>query len=115
VNHRAIKQLRPSAGVDGRTGQAGTGRAMHSGMTHHRVEALLGRLVTDPALLERFIEDPATVLDDLRRQGYELTEVETDALASTDAGAIESLASALDRRLRRASVALHPSPQDRKD
>ena len=35
---------------------------------------------------------------------YELTLVEREALASTDAGAIKSFANALDRRIRRADV-----------
>ena len=74
-------------------------------MTHRNVETLLGRLATDPLLRRRFAADPTGVLDQLREQGYELTGVEADALASTDADAIRSFAATLDRRIRRADVA----------
>jgi len=74
---------------------------MPEGMTHHNVETLIGRLATDPAVRRRFAQDPAAVLDEFRGQGYELTEVELEALASTDADAIGVLADALDARIRR--------------
>lgn len=65
---------------------------------------MLGRLATDPSLRGRFVEDPARVLRELRDEGYELTAVEIEALASTDANAIRSFADTLDRRIRRAIV-----------
>lgn len=65
---------------------------------------MLGRLATDPSLRSRFVEDPARVLRELRDEGYELTAVEIEALASTDANAIRSFADTLDRRIRRAIV-----------
>jgi dienelactone hydrolase len=74
-------------------------------VTHRNVETLLGRLATDPLLRRRFAADPAGVVGQLREQGYELTGVEADALASTNADAIGSFAAALDRRIRRADVA----------
>jgi hypothetical protein len=73
-------------------------------VTHWNVETLIGRLATDPVLQRRFAENPAGVLHELRQQGYELTAVEVDALASTDADAIQSFAEALDRRIRKADV-----------
>ncbi len=71
-------------------------------MTHRNVETLLGRLVTDPALRRRFVKDPAAVLGELRDQGFELTPIELEALASTDPEAIRTFAEALDRRIRKA-------------
>jgi len=71
-------------------------------MTHRNVETVIGRLATDPGLRRRFAEDPERVLRELKEQGIELTNVELDALATTDSGAIRSFASALDRRIRRA-------------
>jgi hypothetical protein len=71
-------------------------------MTHRNVETLIGRLATDPALRRRFAHDATAVLNELLEQGYELTLVEREALASTDADAIEAFADALDRRIRRA-------------
>ena len=80
-------------------------------MTHRNVERLLGRLATDPVFRRRFVADPTAVLDELRAEGYELTVVELEALASTSADAIESFADALDRRIRRADGGSAPSPQ----
>ncbi len=51
-----------------------------------------------------FAHDATAVFNELLEQGYELTLVEREALASTDADAIESFADALDRRIRRADV-----------
>jgi Ribosomally synthesized peptide prototyped by Frankia Franean1_4349. len=73
-------------------------------VTHRNVESLIGRLATDPALRRRFANDATAVLKEFREQGYELTLVELEALASTNADAIESFADALDRRIRRADV-----------
>ena len=83
---------------------AGTRRALCRGMTHRNVETLIGRLATDSVFRRRFVADPTAVLGELRAQGYELTLVELDALASTSAGAIESFADSLDRRICRADV-----------
>lgn len=71
-------------------------------MTHRNVETLLGRLVTDPTLRRRFVKDPAVVLGELRDQGFELTPIELEALASTDPDAIRAFAESLDRRIRKA-------------
>ena len=77
-------------------------------MTHRYVESLIGRLATDPILRRRFAEDPAHVLHELQEQGFELTAVEFEALASTDADAIRSFTNALDRRIRRAEAGSKP-------
>ena len=71
-------------------------------MTHRNVETLIGRLATDPALRRRFAIDPAAILRELQENGYELTAVEFDALASTDPDAIRVFAESIDRRIRRA-------------
>ena len=73
-------------------------------MTHRNVEALIGRLATDPTLRGRFAENPARLLRELTAEGYELTTVEIEALASTNRDAIHSFADSLDRRIRRAAV-----------
>jgi len=73
-------------------------------VTHRNVEALIGRLATDPALRGRFVDDPARFLRELTAEGYELTPVEIEALASTDGDAIHSFAASLDRRIRRAAL-----------
>jgi pimeloyl-ACP methyl ester carboxylesterase len=73
-------------------------------MTHRNVEILIGKLATDPALGRRFASDPAAVLTELQRQGFELTQVEIDALSSTDVEAIQTITRALDRRIRKIPV-----------
>jgi hypothetical protein len=72
-------------------------------MSHRNVETLLGRLATDPALRQRFAENRKAALAEFGAQGYQLTEVEIEALASIDADAIEAFATALDERLRKAA------------
>jgi hypothetical protein len=81
---------------------------MSAAVMQKNVETLIGRLVTDAALLHRFAAGPAALLAELCDQGLELTAVERDALAATDAGALHSLARTLDARLRRASFAITP-------
>jgi len=71
-------------------------------MTHRNVETLIGRLATDATLRRRFLDDPTTVLAELRAQGYELTDVEQLALASTSADAIRAFAAHVDRRIQKA-------------
>jgi hypothetical protein len=75
-------------------------------MTHRSVETLIGRLVTDPALRQRFSKDRAAVLREFCEQGHELTSVEQEGLAATDPDALRALADALDRRIRK----LDPRP-----
>ena len=74
-------------------------------MTHRNVETLIGRLATDPFLRRRFADNPTALLRELTHHGFELTAVELEALASTDADAIRSFANALDRRIRRVELA----------
>jgi hypothetical protein len=71
-------------------------------MSHRCVETLLGRLATDPALRRRFAEDREALLEELRANGYELTTIELEALASTHPDAIDRFARSLDERLRKA-------------
>jgi hypothetical protein len=90
---------------------AGTTSASRRDMTHRNVEALIGRLATDPTLQRRFARNPTAVLNEFRDQGYELTLLELEALAATDADAIRSFADALDRRIRRADTGPHTDRQ----
>jgi hypothetical protein len=71
-------------------------------MTHRNVETLIGRLATDATLRRRFLDDPVTVLAELRTQGYELTDIELHALASTSADAFREFATPVDRRIQKA-------------
>jgi CubicO group peptidase (beta-lactamase class C family) len=71
-------------------------------MSHRHVEAVLGRLATDPVLRRRFSRDRGALLQELQSGGFELTAVELEALASTEPGAIDRFARSLDERLRKA-------------
>ena len=82
-------------------------------MTHRNVETLIGRLATDPLLRRRFADDPAAVLREFQEDGYALTAVELDALATTDPDAIRLFAESIDRRIRRADhVSAHSACAD---
>lgn len=80
---------------------------------HRNVETLLGRLVTDPELRRRFATDPVALLGELRDRGFELTDVELEALAALDPQALLAFAGALDRRLRKAPFSSLPTPTDK--
>jgi hypothetical protein len=77
-------------------------------MTHRNVETLIGRLATDATLRRRFLDDPTTVLAELRAQGYELTDVELQALASTSGDAFREFAAHVDRRIQKAEFTDRP-------
>ncbi len=70
---------------------------------HKNVEILIGRLATDPTLLEHFAKNPLAVL---REQGLELNAIELDALAATSPKAFSALTAALDARICKASIAI---------
>ena len=74
---------------------------------HKHVEMLIGRLATDPRLQHRFAEQP---FEALRSERLELTEIEIEALASTDPAALRAFTEALDARLRKAASAAEMRP-----
>jgi hypothetical protein len=73
-------------------------------VAHRNVETVLGRLATDPKLRRRFLEDPLGTLKVLCDEGLELSVIEFEALASTDAASIRSFADAIDPRIRKADT-----------
>jgi hypothetical protein len=73
-------------------------------MSQRSVEILLGKLVTDEEIRQRFREDPEVVFAAVRSLGLELSAVEAEALGALEAGALDGLASALDPRLQKASL-----------
>jgi hypothetical protein len=78
-------------------------------MLHRSVETIIGKLVTDEGLRRRFLADAAAVLDELRGQGWELSPVETGALTGLDQSAIAAFADAIDRRLQKIELGVHPN------
>ena len=73
-------------------------------MSQRNVELLIGRLLTDDDLRGQFVRDPRQVIDAFMRQGWELTEGETEALASTDTKTWTELAARIPSRLRRCNL-----------
>jgi Ribosomally synthesized peptide prototyped by Frankia Franean1_4349./Nif11 domain len=73
-------------------------------MSQRSVEILLGKLVTDEEIRQRFRVDPEKVFAAARERGLELSAVEMEALRGLDAGALDQLAAALDPRLQKASL-----------
>lgn len=75
---------------------------------HRNVELLIGRLITDPRLRHRFVNDATGVLREFRDQGLELTDIELAALAAIDPEALRAFAASIDRRLCKAPHAFVP-------
>ena len=73
-------------------------------MSQRNVELLIGRLLTDDELRGRFVRDPRDVIAGFLSQGWELTEGEAEALASTDTKTWAELAARIPSRLRRCSL-----------
>ena len=78
-------------------------------MSQRGVEVVLGRLVTDAALRQRFETDPWKVLEDLMTEGIELSQIERSSLASLDRTAVDGFAETLDPRIKKVRVASTPS------
>ncbi len=73
-------------------------------MSHRNVEKVIGRLATDEGFRRRFLTDAPVALDDLVRQGCELTAVERQALAAIAPGTIELLDRVIDGRLQKVDL-----------
>src|SRR4030095_6770356 len=73
-------------------------------MSQKTVQLVIGWLLTDEELRVRFTERPRETLTELRRQGYELTEGEMDALLLCDPTMWMATAQKIHPNLRRASL-----------
>ena len=73
-------------------------------MGQRSVEILIGRLVTDEELRERFVVAPLETLRLERQQGVELTAAELDALLASPLSLWTRLTALLDERLQKASL-----------
>ena len=73
-------------------------------MGQRSVEILIGRLVTDEELRQRFIAEPRETIRLVRQSGLELTAAEIDALLASPVALWERLAALLDPRLQKASL-----------
>jgi len=70
-------------------------------MSQHHVELLIGRLLTDEALLAEFTRAPYRALAAYLEQGWQLTSGEVRALAETDPDVWVTAAAHIPQRLRR--------------
>ena len=73
-------------------------------MSQKTVQLVIGRLLTDEDLRDRFVEQPLETLTALRNQGFELTGDEIEALVKTDADVWPSMARRIHPRLQRCSL-----------
>ena len=74
-------------------------------MSQRNVELLIGRLLTDEELRRNFLRAPGDIVDAFKRQGWELTDGESEALTATDVAGWTAIASQIPSRLRRCSSA----------
>jgi hypothetical protein len=73
-------------------------------MGQRAVEVLIGRLVTDEELRQRFVARPRETLLVERERGLELSGGEVDALLASPLALWQGLAALLDPRLQKASL-----------
>jgi len=77
-------------------------------MSHRNVQLVIGRLVTDEELRERFVRAPHETLAELSERGWDLTPGEIGALLETDVHLWDRVAMHLPSRLQRCSLRADP-------
>ena len=70
-------------------------------MAQKNVQLIIGRILTDEEFRSDFLERPIATLASLRDRGFELTSIEVDALARTDARLWRCGAESIDPRIQR--------------
>jgi hypothetical protein len=75
-------------------------------MAQRYVQLVIGQIVTDEDLRKRFIRHPSETLATLCEQGFELTNIEIDALVLTDKTVWNATAKRLHPALQRCSLGL---------
>ena len=73
-------------------------------MAQKSVQLIIGRLLTDEELRERFLVASIETLTSFREIGLDLTDVEIEALACTDRELWRSGAAWIDSRLQRCAL-----------
>jgi hypothetical protein len=69
-------------------------------MSQRTAQLIIGRILTDEELRQKFLVSPRETLAWLREMGFELTDTEVEALSHTDDWLWTSGAEAIDGRLR---------------
>ena len=70
-------------------------------MAQKNVQLIIGQILTDEEFRADFLERPRATLASLRDRGFELTNIEVDALARTDRRLWQSGAEWIDARIQR--------------
>ena len=70
-------------------------------MAQKTVQIIIGRILTDEELREKFLVAPVETLSAFRESGLDLTDAEIDALANTDRALWKSGVDWIDSRLQR--------------
>jgi hypothetical protein len=70
-------------------------------MAQKNVQLIIGRILTDEEFRADFLKQPIATLAALRDRGFELTNIEVDALARTDARLWRCGADWIDARIQR--------------
>jgi hypothetical protein len=73
-------------------------------MSQKTVQSLIGQIVTDEELRQRFVRQPLETLTTLRDQGVELTASEIEALVDTDKQLWNATAARIHPRLQRCNL-----------
>jgi hypothetical protein len=77
-------------------------------MAHQTVQFIIGRILTDDELRERFLVAPVEILSSFRDLGFDLTDAEVDALTNTNQQLWRSGADWIDPRLQRCGLKARP-------
>lgn len=77
-------------------------------MAHKTVQFIIGRILTDEELREKFLVAPVETLATFRDMGFELTTAEIDALVLTDSRLWRAGPQWLDSRLQRCCLKTRP-------
>jgi len=76
-------------------------------LSHRTVERIIGCLLTDEELRRKFTRFPRRTLAELSEQGWELSQLEREALLATDISLWSVVAARIDSRLRRSRLETH--------
>ncbi len=77
-------------------------------MAQRTVQLIIGQILTDEEMRARFLGGPVETLQSLRDMGFDLTNVEIDALTRTDRRLWLSAANWIDARLQRCDLGSPP-------